>query len=147
VKDSIQIAGQWGGYFIYGPEYGEEMYGEKVHFRLFLEDRGSGEFQGRSVDVEGFGASMDVATIKGFIAENFISFTKEYSTYYIRNENGTFSTDPASQKPRLSYKGHYDPRRKSFSGDWEFWTNERLDGNRGSFVDIFTGSWEMTKDA
>jgi len=34
---SIPLLGQWLGYFEYGPEYGEELAGERVEFRLFAD--------------------------------------------------------------------------------------------------------------
>jgi hypothetical protein len=42
-------------------------------------------------------------------------------------------------------RGHYNLHSKSFSGQWELWANEELSGE-GSIVDIYTGTWEMTKD-
>jgi hypothetical protein len=141
----ISMHGQWIGQFVYGPEYGEEMHGEKVQFRLFINEFESGKFKGTSVDIEGFGANMDTATINGFIADDFISFTKEYPDYFIIDDNGRTIKDPSNVKPRLSYEGHYNFRSKFFSGQWELWANEELAGE-GSMVDIFTGTWEMTKD-
>lgn len=145
MTNSITLTGQWIGYFVYGPEYGEEMYGEKVQFRFFLEDLEDGQFKGTSVDIEGAGVNMDTATIKGFLTDDFISFTKEYPTYYLIDENGQSSVDTTNPKPQLSYTGQYNSQMKSFSGQWELWANEKLENN-GSFGDIFTGTWEMTKD-
>ena len=144
MKNSINLLGQWIGQFIYGPEYGEGMWGEKVQFRLFINELSSGQFSGTSVDVEGYGANMDISIIKGFLTDDFISFTKEYSEHFIIEENGEQIKYPSKLKPRLSYEGHYNFRSKSFNGEWELWANEKLAGEV-SIVDIFTGTWEMTK--
>ena len=144
--NSIFLVGQWVGQFVYGQEYGDEIFGEKVQFRLFVEKFEAGEFTGKSVDVDGFGANLNEAIIKGFIQDDLISFTKEYQPYFIIDETGNTCNDPSNQKPRLSYKGVYNKNQQSFCGEWEFWTNEILDGERGSFVDIFTGTWDMKKD-
>ena len=145
MTNSITPSGQWIGHFSYGPQFGNEMHGEKVQFRFFLEDLGGGQFKGTSVDVEGYGNNLDTATIKGFVKDGFISFTKEYPEYYIIDENGKTSVDTSNPQPRLSYSGQYDSRTKTFRGEWELWANEELSGE-GSIVDIFTGTWEMTKD-
>lgn len=141
----ISMHGQWIGQFVYGPEYGDEMHGEKVQFRLFINECSSGQFNGTSVDMEGYGANMDTAIIKGFVNDDFISFTKEYPDYLIIDENRQIIKDPSNVKPRLNYEGHYNLLSKSFSGQWELWANEELSGE-GSIVDIYTGTWEMTKD-
>ena len=39
--------GQWVGYFTYRREYGVHLEGEKVFFRVFLEDRGITSFRER----------------------------------------------------------------------------------------------------
>jgi hypothetical protein len=145
MKNSINLSGQWIGHFTYGPEYGGEMHGEKVQFRIFINEFSGGQFKGTSVDIEGFGANMDTAIINGFLTDDFISFTKEYPDYFIIDNNGQNIKDPSNVKPRLSYEGHYNFRSKFFNGQWELWTNEELAGE-GSIVDIFTGTWEMTKD-
>ena len=145
MTNSINLSGQWIGHFTYGPEYGEEMHGEKVQFRIFINEFRGGQFQGTSVDIEGFGSNMDTAIINGFLADDFISFTKEYPDYFVLDVNGQKIIDPSNVKPRLSYEGHYNFRSKTFNGQWELWANEELAGD-GSIVDIFTGTWEMLKD-
>ncbi len=142
---SINLSGQWVGHFTYGPEYGEEMQGEKVQFRLFISEFGDGQFKGTSVDTEGYGANFDTAVINGFLADDFISFTKEYPDYFIIGEEGEKVKDSSIVNPRLSYEGEYNFHSKSFSGEWELWTNEELAGD-GSIVDISSGTWVMNKD-
>lgn len=145
MANSINISGQWIGHFEYGPEYGDDFFGEKVQFRFFLNETDEGQFKGTSVDIEGFGANMDTATINGFLTDDFISFTKEYPAFYIIDEKGNKFREPSNQQPRLSYSGYYNSRLNIFSGQWELWANEELAGD-GSIVDIFTGKWEMRKD-
>ncbi len=145
MTNSINLNGQWIGYFTYGPEYGEEMNGEKIQFRIFINEFFDGQFKGTSVDIEGFGANTDTAIINGFLADDFISFTKEYPDFFIIDDNGEKISDPSNVKPRLCYEGHYNFSSKIFSGQWELWANEEL-AVEGSIVDIFTGTWEMKKD-
>ncbi len=145
MTNSINLSGQWVGHFVYGPEYGEEMHGEKVLFRLFLDEFSSGQFKGTSVDVEGFAANLDTAIISGYLENDYISFTKEYPKHFLIDDGGNKMEDFSNPRPRLSYSGYYDSRLKKFSGQWELWANEELAGE-GSNVEIFTGSWEMTKD-
>jgi hypothetical protein len=88
MSNSIDFTGQWVGYFTYGQEYGEEVVGEKVQFRLFVDSFKDELFSGRSVDLEGIGANYEVAQIKGYIDGHFISFTKEYPHFYGLDEAG-----------------------------------------------------------
>lgn len=144
-SNKVSMSGQWAGHFVYGPEYGPEIHGEKVQFRLFLNELEKGQFNGTSVDIDGFGANLDTAIINGFLTDDFISFTKEYPDHYIIGDNGETLQDPSNIKHRLSYEGQYNYRTKTFSGQWELWANEELAGE-DSIVDIFTGAWEMIKD-
>jgi hypothetical protein len=86
MSKTIDFTGQWVGFFSYGPEYGEEFAREKVEFRIFIDDFNEGEFAGRAVDLEGFGASYEIAQVKGYVDGDFISFTKEYPHYYYMDE-------------------------------------------------------------
>ena len=36
MNNSIDFTGQWAGHFTYGPEYGDNIVGEKVHFGYLL---------------------------------------------------------------------------------------------------------------
>jgi hypothetical protein len=145
MEKSIRLTGQWLGSFVYGPEYGDEIYGERVQFRFYIEEVGDGQFNGTSVDIVGYGANFDTAIITGFLKDDFISFTKEYPKYFIIDENGMALEDTSSLKPRLIYSGQFNSNTGFFIGQWEFWANEMLSGD-GSIVDIFTGTWEMTRD-
>lgn len=143
---TISLSGQWTGFFVYGSDYGENMHGEKVQFRLFLRDIQDGQFEGKGVDLEGVGANFDEAIIKGFVDGTFISFTKEYEEYFFIDEEGNKILEADhNPSPRLSYSGEYNERSKTFSGEWEIWTNERP-FDTGTLVDIGTGKWEMMKD-
>jgi hypothetical protein len=142
---SIDFRGQWIGYFTYGPEYGEDVAGEKVQFIIFVDSFNNGEFVGRSVDTEGIGATFEVAQLKGFIEDNFISFTKQYPHFYGLDEAGNTVADKTKQHPMVSYAGEYNAATKTFSGQWEL----RLEiAPVGEYwlEDICTGSWEIHKD-
>jgi hypothetical protein len=145
MKDKIKMSGQWLGHFMYGPDYGEKLHGEKVTFRLFLEDMGNEQFKGTCFEIGGIGANNNVATINGFIQEEFISFTKTYPIYYGIDENGKSIENDSSSQPRISYEGYYNSISKNFVGNWEIWSHEELVSN-GSIVNIGTGNWEMRKD-
>jgi hypothetical protein len=144
-KNRISLAGQWYGFFSYGPEYGEELEGQKVIFSLLIEETFNNKFKGKCIELEGIGASTEVSTIEGFIENNFISFRKEYSTYYTIDEEGKEGLHEDLLQPRLSYAGTYNTDKQIFSGAWEIWSNERAAGD-GTFVDICTGQWEISKD-
>lgn len=141
----ISIAGQWYGYFSYGPEYGPELEGEKVIFSFLIEEVFNNQFKGKCIELEGMGASTEVSKIEGFLENEFISFRKEYLTNYLIDEFGNELKDEKSSLTRLSYTGHFDENTKTFAGSWEIWTNEVSFGE-GAFVIIQTGNWEISKD-
>lgn len=145
LNQSIKLEGQWVGHFVYGPEYGEEMNGEKVQFRVFIDKSMNGAFAGRSVDLEGIGANYEVAQVKGFLEEGLISFTKQYPHYYELDEGGGTFEDKNKPHPLVAYTGEYNDTTKTFTGDWEM----RMDiAPVGAYwlEDICAGTWEMRKD-
>jgi hypothetical protein len=127
----ISLTGQWAGHFTYGPEYGEALHGEKVQFRIFIDESDDGLFEGKCVDIEGAGVDFEKSIVKGFIEGDAISFVKEYPTQ--------------DSTPQPIYSGHFNRNIRSFGGQWEIWSNERPHG-KGLIVDICTGTWEMRKD-
>jgi len=144
-KNKILLAGQWFGYFSYGSEYGEQLEGERVIFSLLIEEVFNNKFRGKCIELEGIGASTEVSLVEGFIEHQFISFRKEYPSYYTIDEFGKEGKHEDLLHPRLSYSGTFNKISQIFSGAWEIISNERPAGE-GTFVDIYTGYWEMSKD-
>ena len=142
----VSIAGQWYGYYNYGPEYGPELEGEKVIFSFLIEEVFNNQFKGKCIELEGIGASTEVSTIEGFLDNKFISFRKEYPTNFTMDEQGVEAKSEDYLSPRLSYNGQFNEKTNTFSGTWEIWSNERPAGE-GAFVDIDTGDWEISKDS
>jgi hypothetical protein len=137
------ITGQWLGHFKYGPEYGE-LYGESVSFSFILEELSEGQFQGKCYELEGVGCNSDVSVVKGYVDGDNIHFTKEYSTDFQIQEDGTVSKNTLSIKPILTYDGEYNFRTGLYTGQWELEINLGPTIN-GDLLDICTGTWEMSK--
>jgi hypothetical protein len=144
-KNSVSLAGQWFGYFSYGPEYGEQLEGERVIFSLLIQEIFNNKFKGKCIELEGRGASTEVSHIEGFIENNFISFRKEYSTYYTLDESGNEGKHLPFLHPRLSYTGSFNQSNETFSGTWEIIANE-IPAGEGTFADVFTGHWEISRN-
>lgn len=111
--------GQWQGFYQYGPEYGRHIEGKEAEFRLFIEEMVDGQFKGRSIDWDGFGAEGEVASVEGFVEGLFISFTKHYDhAYYVDDFGRSFvmEDEPGHQ---VTYQGQYHPAEKCFKGRWE----------------------------
>lgn len=138
------MTGEWQGYYIYGPEYGEKLSGEKVEFRLSLLDTGDNEFEGKCLDLNSSISTNNPAFIKGFMEDDFISFTKEYKTFYSIDKDNKVTPYSPMEKPQLNYDGYYNPESKSFSGNWEFTGREDIYGD-GYYVELATGTWEMKR--
>ena len=142
-KSIPKIFGQWIGQFKYGPEY-EDFYGEIVTFSLMLEDMGDGVFQGKCFELEGVGATSDVAIIKGYIDEDSIHFVKEYSVHHLLEEDGSTSEFKFHAKPILTYDGQYNYRALMYQGHWEL-ENNLGSTIHGDLLSFCTGTWEMSK--
>lgn len=146
LQNSTSIAGQWFGYFSYGPDYGPDLEGEKVTFSFLIEELHSGQFKGKCIELKGIGSSEEVSIIQGFTENGFISFTKEYQLYTTFDEHGNELPYGGSLAPRLSYKGNYNQFNNTYNGTWEMCANEIPFGD-GTFVDLATGLWEMGRDS
>lgn len=145
MSNSILLNGQWMGHFTYGSEYGEELNGEKVQFRLFIEWHENGQFRGKSIDLEGIGANFEIAQVKGFLQENFISFTKEYPHFYGVDENGRISHNEEQPHPVVCYEGQFDEYLKIFRGEWELEIDIKPFGEDWA-IDVYRGTWEIRRD-
>ena len=145
MSNSIDFTGQWVGHFAYGPEYGDDIVGEKVQFRLFIDSFKDGQFNGRSVDLEGIGANYEIAQVIGFIDGNFISFTKQYPHLYGLDETGNTFNDKDKQHPIVAYSGEYKLNTKTFAGQWELRMEIQPVGEYW-LEDICTGTWEIRRD-
>lgn len=144
MQKSIDFTGQWVGHFAYGPDYGDELAGEKVHFRLFIDSFKEGEFVGRSIDLEGIGANYEVAEVKGYVEGNFINFTKQYPYLYGLDEAGKTIENKSKSHPIVSYVGEYNENTRTFTGQWELRVEIEPVGEYW-LEDICTGTWEIRK--
>ncbi|TWF40324.1 hypothetical protein FHW36_1046 [Chitinophaga polysaccharea] len=140
----ISITGQWQGYYIYGPEYGEKLSGSKVNFELSLTDTGDNNFKETCHDMDSQISKNNPAVVKGLTEDDFISFTKEYDQFFTITEDNQVIANSRLKKPDLSYHGHYDPVSETFSGDWELLGREYAHPD-GDYIEIATGTWEMKK--
>ena len=137
--------GQWAGFFVYGPEYGNKLHGEKVSFRLYIKFYWDGIFIGECVDHDGVGSNFEKATINGFLDGDFISFIKRYPHFHGFDEKGNPIEDEKIPHPEIHYTGQYNHNRKAFIGSWEMQIGiHALDEE--SEVEINAGKWEAIKD-
>ncbi|MGZ5248243.1 MAG: hypothetical protein ACXWV2_11230 [Chitinophagaceae bacterium] len=143
--EPTSIIGQWAGFFEYGPDYGSELHGEKVNFRLYIDIYIDGQFLGHSVDIEGVGADFQKARVRGFVDGHFISFTKDYPHYHGFDEQNNLIENFNQRHPGVHYEGTYNRTLKSFTGNWEIETEIETIGDK-TYLDIATGKWEMVKD-
>ena len=139
--DHLFYIGQWQGFFQYGPEYGD-FEGQEAEFRLFVEGFTNGQFSGRIIDWDGFGVSGEVSLVTGFIKQNFISFTKQYSSHYSLDEYGNSVTDADLPGHKVIYEGIFDPDNKTFVGRWEIVTEVSHSPNH-TVEELLTGTWRM----
>jgi hypothetical protein len=143
--DLKSISGTWLGEFEYGPHYGENLYGKKVSFKMYLEEDGQGQFTGTCKDIEGAGAHKEVASIHGFREENFISFIKQYPVHLnFDTDNRSLIKNDKLIQSNLTYKGHFNYETGKFTGEWEIHSLWKTDDG-GTQEDIVSGIWEMKR--
>lgn len=142
--NTLLYIGQWQGFFQYGPEYGEIVGGKEAEFRLFIEEFKEGQFSGRIIDWEGFGVNGETADVKGFISEEFISFTKQYSQFFIIDELGKSEVLKDLPGHKVVYEGRFDKKSNSFVGSWEI-AVVMEDVAEYTFNEISTGTWRMNR--
>ena len=143
--DPKLFLGQWAGFFDYGPEYGDDLHGEKISFRLYIKFYWDGQFIGECVDYDGVGSNFEKASINGFLDGDFISFVKRYPHFYGFDEKDNPIEDEAKPHPEIYYTGQYNHNSKTFTGIWEMQTDIQTLGKE-SKVEINSGKWEAIKD-
>jgi|GEM_PF-765257 len=144
-EERINLSGQWFGCYTYGPEYGEFLDGQSVSFSLLISEVFNNKFKGQSIELEGIGASEELARVEGFIENRFVSFVKEYKNNGLIDEDGNLLPAEDKSANRVLYNGNYYPPEKKFVGTWEIWANEEPFGD-GAFVTLSTGTWEISRD-
>lgn len=137
------LNGLWSGYFRYGQQFGD-LQGQKVTFRITLQETEEGQFHGKCIELEGEGVNPEIANIRGYMEGNCITFVKEYPINYFFDEEGNLVVNKRTPAPLLTYFGEYNWPTKTFTGHWE------LEVNHGYLIDrdavtVFTGTWEMSK--
>ena len=140
MTDLLHI-GQWQGFYQYGPEYGEYVEGKEAEFRLFIEEFREGEFKGRAIDWDGFGASGEVSEVQGFVEDRFISMTKKYSRSYSIDEWGN-QLEEDKEGHTVVYEGVFDIKSNCFVGTWEIATD--LEHTQDlTLQHVVGGTWSM----
>jgi hypothetical protein len=142
--NSLLFEGQWQGFFRYGAEYGTIVEGNEVEFRLFIENYKDGEFSGRIIDWDGFGADGEVSLVNGFIDGEQISFTKKYEENYTLDEWGNCAVDQNQVGHTVIYQGHFEKVKNCFIGEWEIVYDLEHTPNL-TIQEIYSGSWRMNR--
>lgn len=118
----LLYVGQWQGFYQYGREYGPYVQGKEAEFRLFIEEYRDGQFSGKAIDWDGFGADGQVSEVKGFIDEELISITKQYAHSAVFDEWGNCLEEVGNNGHMVSYEGRFVEEENCFVGTWEIVT-------------------------
>ena len=139
------LVGEWIGYFEYGPEYGEELLGEKVQFRITIDTFNNNEFIGKCVELAGMGASDQIAQVRGYVEDLFINFTKAYPVAFYVDAGGNAVLDESRPPHVVNYNGEYSRETQTYSGEWDI-RLEREASIFGKSPHLASGVWEMRKE-
>ena len=135
------LNGQWSGIINYGPEYGD-LQNEELFFVADLNEEDN-LITGTATDLNEK-EDTGIASIKGFIDGNKISFIKQYpyDSYY--DEFGKIIIDKTKVGPEINYFGVWNFESNSIEGSWEIIVETKKIGDQ-LFENICTGSFKMSK--
>ena len=142
---AVDLNGQWFGFYLYGPEYGPKIQGEKVIFSIIIEQTEERNFTGKCVEINGIGSSTEIAKLQGYIDDTSISFVKHYKIHHAIDPSGKETELPEVSSTRLMYSGTIDVETDTISGKWEIWLDETHAPEQKA-SDIATGTWEISRD-
>ena len=138
----MNMSGKWTGQYTYGEGYEYLDIGKSVIFYLDITANGI-EFEGIFTDDETKDIFKESGVLRGFLENNFISFSKWYPSYWEINEDGEkkFYEEKASHE--ICYEGVLIDDH--FEGEWEI-SNHFVDEG-GPYTEINgKGTWTMRKD-
>ncbi|UXE67268.1 MAG: hypothetical protein KA713_01290 [Chryseotalea sp. WA131a] len=116
--ESIEIKGDWIGYYTFDNGYNDWDKEQRIPFRLTIE-RGIYEFVGRIFEEAKFGGIDDDIVIKGRQNGNEIEFTKYYTLEHYLDENNQLVSIESENPTVVHYNGKFDDSDKKFKGEWE----------------------------
>lgn len=139
----MDFSGEWDGFYIYVTGYDADYFGEKVKFRLTV-DEDDREIKGTCQEEENEFANLEMAKVHGFIAEDgMISFVLEYpSLVFVADDGETHREKGKSMSVR--YEGEYDETTDTFFGDWDI--DERVVFEGEEYYLEGNGIWKMTRN-
>jgi hypothetical protein len=142
---AVDLNGQWFGFYKYGPEYGPKVEGEKIIFSIIIEQQDDRSFTGKCVEINGIGASSEIARLQGYIDDTFISFVKHYKKHPTLDSAGNPVELDSVSSTRLMYSGTIDLETDTITGKWEIWLDD-VDAPEGDPSEVTTGTWEISRD-
>lgn len=138
----MEILGKWEGYYQYGEGYVLPQFGEKVTFMAILEESPDGEGFVGTIDEDSsdFSEAL-IASMKGYIEGELISFIKTYSQNSLSSKEDKKNKEQA--KVEIEYQGYIDEKHESMYGSWML--EEIQHDEEGPYEAVCTGNWLLKK--
>ena len=83
--------------------------------------------------------------VRGFIEDNFVSFSKQYQSTIILEDDGTETLVKGLPGQEIAYWGVYDSLTSTLEGKWEFLVY--LDKYEDGYIEsVFWGTWKLIRN-
>jgi hypothetical protein len=141
------LAGNWEGFYTYGPGYPVNYQTRKEKFTLTLTVH-DGIVRGELVDSYIKEYFTEPATVEGTLQDQVLSLVKRYPYFLGMDENEQVFVDQSEPSHEIHYIGRL--KRKLFSrkilieGTWDI-SGSFLDKQGNAFYYSVDGEWEMRK--
>lgn len=137
---SMNLTGNWTGFFLLDESYGPVLKGKKGFFELELTDS-DGILSGKCSDVRGFGIKeIRNSIITGEIKNGWVSFVKKYDKEIPIDVFGS-DVSEANYNSEVFYEGVPDHLGNIVKGNWKI----KLKNNTFGTEESVTGKWEMKR--
>tara|TARA_R110002049_G_scaffold43826_10_gene128808 strand:+ start:344 stop:802 length:459 start_codon:yes stop_codon:yes gene_type:complete len=139
--EDISYIERWEGCFLYLVENINYDVPIVVGFSILVEIKND-SFIGTHSDEESAHLFDEDSIIKGYLEDNFISFTLNYPYLYFIDDYGNHKTDKSKDHPEIHYFGNFDMETNSYIGSWELY--EEFKNNFGdTIIDKFASTWDF----
>ena len=138
----MNITGTWKGFYEYGVGYVLPHFGKRVEMEISFVADDSNNITGRVTETPSKFSVDAVATIKGFIDEDLISFIKTYPFRPEISEDGSNLLKEGTLD--IQHTGHLDIENNAMYGDWLI-EDYYIDEEGLNVEDYLTGIWFLER--
>jgi hypothetical protein len=129
----------WKGHYSYEQEFDERQ----AHSFELLVDISDDEFEGIAVEEEFTARTNESPIVIGFVADDRISFTKQYPFQFAADDDNNIVIDRSKPGHQVVYEGVKNHDTNEWEGHWEIMSGEVRLSTDVYLAVIDSGSWRM----